>query len=442
MAEIDNPEVEPNTAASPPTGGSALGRLQGLFSARKTPASSLKGSAIQILVGGKAKLVIPGVAILAILLGAIFFLISAVAVYASRLGSVPGYAGGISSGSCPASTGYLVTNDTFDTTGDKIAVTSVPDISQATLTETASIAMTTYCPTVSGIPDPVEGGQSVKFGIRPGIGNIAVPNDPARFPLGRTVIDIPGVGLRVATDIGGKIRANSSKGGDFDVDLFVGYAEYGTHNCDKYSDKWIHDTPGGSGHVLAGAKVYVFKNWDDATARSNVKTYDNNPACLAAHQAPTGSGGMAVQVASKEIGNTDYTKYTGGNHDEHAWCAFFVTWVYKAAGFDVPSMGGPEAVRDYFKAHTDKFIWIDGPASGQVLPGDIFVIQYDGDNKLSISGYHIGIVESVEGDILHTIEGNAGRDDSKGIKSSVKPETKNINGVSGKYKLVGVGRPR
>jgi len=98
--EDEIPEVEPSTA-TPASGGSALGRLQGLFGARAKPTSALSGgSALKIVIGGKAKLIIPGMIVLVILFGAIFFVISAVAVYASRLGSVPGYAGGCGTITC------------------------------------------------------------------------------------------------------------------------------------------------------------------------------------------------------------------------------------------------------------------------------------------------------------------------------------------------------
>lgn len=97
------PEV--NTPASTGNAGrNILGRLQGLFGARSTPGvSGVTGGglgALQVMVGGKAKVIVPASIILVLLFGAIFFVISAVAVYASRLGALAGYGGSACQSTC------------------------------------------------------------------------------------------------------------------------------------------------------------------------------------------------------------------------------------------------------------------------------------------------------------------------------------------------------
>lgn len=91
--------------------------------------------------------------------------------------------------------------------------------------------------------------------------------------------------------------------------------------------------------------------------------------------------------------------FTDGNAE--AWCADFVSWVLRAAG--QPFSGGLSSgwriawtgdVRSWFvarAAYRDRL-------SADPQPGDVVWFEHG----------HVGIVERVRGDDLHTIEGNAG----------------------------------
>lgn len=75
-----------------------------------------------------------------------------------------------------------------------------------------------------------------------------------------------------------------------------------------------------------------------------------------------------------------------------AWCAAFVVWCHVQMGISsIPHTGG---VLDMWnKARSDH-------AVTQPQPGDVFIMDF-GRGK-----GHAGVVESVSGDTLHTIEGN------------------------------------
>lgn len=119
-----------------------------------------------------------------------------------------------------------------------------------------------------------------------------------------------------------------------------------------------------------------------------------------------------ITVASKELGKQEIPK--GSNWGIHvqtylasvginfpaAWCAAFVYWVFKQAGLQakVPRTGGVLKM------------WRDAPADCKVKdpqPGDVFVMDFGKGQG------HTGIVERVEGDLLHTIEGNTNDEGSR-----------------------------
>ncbi len=76
-----------------------------------------------------------------------------------------------------------------------------------------------------------------------------------------------------------------------------------------------------------------------------------------------------------------------------SWCAAFVYWCFKCADtFTVlPKTGG---VLDMWNKGRDNRV------KGDPQPGDIFIQDHGGGLG------HTGIVESVDGDFIHTIEGN------------------------------------
>lgn len=81
-----------------------------------------------------------------------------------------------------------------------------------------------------------------------------------------------------------------------------------------------------------------------------------------------------------------------------AWCAAFVYWCHQQAGIaGVPKTGG---VID---------MWNKAPYNRvtQPQPGDVVIFDHGGGKG------HTGIVESVKGDTLTTIEGNTNDDGSR-----------------------------
>lgn len=90
-----------------------------------------------------------------------------------------------------------------------------------------------------------------------------------------------------------------------------------------------------------------------------------------------------------------------------SWCDCTVSAAFiKANAVDL--IGGTECgVQEHIKLFTKKGIWIeDGTITP--LPGDIICFNWD-ESRQPNDGFadHIGIVEYVEGGVIHTIEGNA-----------------------------------
>lgn len=123
--------------------------------------------------------------------------------------------------------------------------------------------------------------------------------------------------------------------------------------------------------------------------------------CPALSQAPTGGtgNGSIVAIAQSQIGVSEsydncncgeVTKYGGATGQP--WCAYFVSWVYRQAGYNMPSIGGAKVLYDWFGANQIQI----PKSSGGPEPGDIIYFSYG----------HVGIVESFENGIIHTIEGN------------------------------------
>ena len=103
-----------------------------------------------------------------------------------------------------------------------------------------------------------------------------------------------------------------------------------------------------------------------------------------------------VTIALTQLGLTDGTRY--GAPAGAAWCAAFVSWVYGKAGISTPGLPGlwvPSVLAAQRAA---------GLAVADPQPGDLIYFDPDGNGAPN----HIGIVESVSGGSVHTIEGNSG----------------------------------
>lgn len=91
-----------------------------------------------------------------------------------------------------------------------------------------------------------------------------------------------------------------------------------------------------------------------------------------------------------------------------SWCDCFVSFLFIKLDA-VNLIGGTECgVERHVALFKEQGIWNE---DGSILPdpGDIIVFDWDSTSQPT-NGFsdHIGIVESVEGDIIHTIEGNSG----------------------------------
>jgi hypothetical protein len=109
------------------------------------------------------------------------------------------------------------------------------------------------------------------------------------------------------------------------------------------------------------------------------------------------TGEAMVEVAKKEVGNTDYTKYNG---HAGAWCADFVSWVAKQVGLSSkvfpPYAGCTSGYQPLIDAGAKEVKLKDGRA------GDIIFYSTDG-NK---NRYHTGILAKVNKNNTISYEGN------------------------------------
>jgi hypothetical protein len=110
-----------------------------------------------------------------------------------------------------------------------------------------------------------------------------------------------------------------------------------------------------------------------------------------------------VAAAISQIGNVNGEPYWNwyGFESRVAWCACFVSWCANECGYIesgvIPLFAWCPAGVQWFK---DRDIW---QAPGYVpAPGDIIFFDWEQDGATD----HVGIVEYVEGEYVHTVEGN------------------------------------
>ena len=114
-----------------------------------------------------------------------------------------------------------------------------------------------------------------------------------------------------------------------------------------------------------------------------------------------------LDIAKSQLGyhekGTNITKYGDWYGTQGAWCAMFVSWCAKEAGIlnkVIPKYAWCESGADWYK-NRNRYGW---RGKYTPKPGDV-VFFYNKNN--SAPYYHTGIVEYVEGDKVHTIEGNS-----------------------------------
>lgn len=82
----------------------------------------------------------------------------------------------------------------------------------------------------------------------------------------------------------------------------------------------------------------------------------------------------------------------------YPWCVTFVWWVFREAGFNLYKTASCSGLVNRYKAFSP-----DQIVRGDYKPGDIVFFDFAGNRKKT---EHCGIVLSVDGGILTTIEGN------------------------------------
>ena len=209
--------------------------------------------------------------------------------------------------------------------------------------------------------------------------------------------------------------------------------------------------------VAQGVINYIASKNPPLFPPSSQVTYDNSPPAATTYTATgadsscgsgssTGGGGLAnvVSIAQQEMAlnpapygnasardcNANMLKYTNGVCE--AWCASFVSWVYKQAG--IPFTGGDAGgwlhagaaeLQQYFKA---KEVYFAAGAQSPA-PGDV-VFWVGADGSVSNPG-HVSIVTAVNGNTFDDIGGN---EQSKILAS------KGFKNIAGDQGLIGFGR--
>lgn len=285
-----------------------------------------------------------------------------------------------------------------------------PDIKQAVRHEKRTFTVTAYCPPATGY-DRIEGGQTTASGINVGIGAVAVPpfsrpnpninGDTPDYPWGTTFV-IPGYGTGVALDHGCAIQkagvADSCKSSNWPktkndhIDLFVGNGKDACAN-------WERNNPS-----TLDVDVYWF---DQSTSSQYYYKKVNSFIKRTCTGLPYGSsiagpcGQKILDIAKQEVGyktnNGDCNKYSNSCL---AWCAAFTSWVYKQAGYFPKIEPWTIGLRDNYRNNL-YVVRVDGDIS-KMRPGDIFWQSAPKND----SKWHVGIIESISGNTLNTIEGN------------------------------------
>ncbi|MDR1733723.1 MAG: CHAP domain-containing protein [Oscillospiraceae bacterium] len=117
---------------------------------------------------------------------------------------------------------------------------------------------------------------------------------------------------------------------------------------------------------------------------------------------------ILLQIAAKEVGtqedppgsnNVKYLKEAGVGPT--AWCVAFVWWCFKKAGFSAALYGGKKVFycpNVYNWAKENNLLL----PINKGRPGDIILFDWEPNGVPN----HVGLIESVEGSVYHTIEGN------------------------------------
>lgn len=116
-----------------------------------------------------------------------------------------------------------------------------------------------------------------------------------------------------------------------------------------------------------------------------------------------GSGDI-VEVAISQVGNVGGTPYWSwyGFSSRVEWCACFVSWCANECGYieagAIPKFSYCPSGVQWFRYAG---LWL--PGGSEPAAGDIVLFDWNGDGTSD----HVGIVESCDGSIVRTVEGNS-----------------------------------
>jgi len=143
----------------------------------------------------------------------------------------------------------------------------------------------------------------------------------------------------------------------------------------------------------------------------------------------------------------NYVKYLNSDLNDTSsqnsapWCAAFVNWVYRKAGYQMEFSASNDYLISFFSASDHTFLLnneIKNPAK-EILPGDVLIMN----SNTSNSGYHAGIVTKVDPNgTIHTVEGNLGTSKNNRDRVAIEDNhtlSQTINGTS-ELRIYGVGR--
>lgn len=130
---------------------------------------------------------------------------------------------------------------------------------------------------------------------------------------------------------------------------------------------------------------------------------------------------IGISESPKNSNKTKYGKWYG--LDGQPWCCMFICWLFRTEPSLIKKTASCSQMASWFKSK--------GRFYTSAQPGDLCFMNFGNKNAFAS---HIGIVESVNGDTVVTIEGNTSGSGSQDNGGSVLRKTR-------KAYIVGYGRP-
>jgi hypothetical protein len=203
----------------------------------------------------------------------------------------------------------------------------------------------------------------------------------------------------------------------------------------------INDSMSSISSALSSGIGAALGETDSSTTDTTTSSGTTTSGSVAAASTPAGQGTAQsfIDIAKSQLGVTEeydnitpYGKFTGA--DGAPWCASFVSWAMNKA-FNGNDTKAKKALRGGYSAAVST-LWDQfkkaGAMSSTPEPGDVVIYKNNGAS-------HTGLVETVNGDNITTIEGNTSGDNSYNRNGGMVAR-KSYN-YKQKDKLTGFGRP-